>query len=313
MDEFELIARYLAPLAGEGAFGLKDDAALFSGQVLTKDVLVDGVHFRTEDGWCAAAQKAIRVNVSDLVAKGVHADGLLLGIVWPWDAKAEEIESFCEGLSTDIKKYNLNLLGGDTTRHRQAGAPLTVSVTMMGAPGPNGPLLRSSATPGDLVFVTGTIGDGWLGLEALLQGRTDYPQAVETYLQPSPPVALIDTIAANAAASLDISDGLVADAGHLAVASGVRLTLWAKDIPYSDEAKAWLTAGGEPASLLTGGDDYQPFMTVSAEQAESLKAAAQKAGVRLTHIGDVEEGEGVTILSEDGTPMRFEARGFSHF
>lgn len=314
MNEFELIARYLAPLAGEGAFGLTDDAALHHGLVVTKDLMVDGVHFRTEDGWDAAAQKTLRANISDLVAKGAVPDGVLLGMVWPKGVTEAQIARFCEGLATDLRAYGLTLLGGDTTKHRVEGAPLTVSITMTGRPGPKGPVLRSGAKRGDALFVTGTIGDGGLGLHTLLEGKADYPQAVEFYLRPTLPVALAPAIGRLASAALDVSDGLVADAGHMAAQSKLALDILAEAVPLSDEAKAWRAAGGDLATLLCAGDDYQTLMAVPPENVASLTEEAKRSGVRLTRLGEVRDGEPkVRVLADDGTPMGFGAQGFSHF
>lgn len=314
MNEFDLIAKYLAPLAGEGAFGLSDDAALHAGRVITKDLLVDGVHFRTEDGWDTAAQKAVRANVSDIVAMGAIPDGLLLGMVWPAKVSREDIEDFCRGLKKDIKDYGLTLLGGDTTRHRQERAPLTVSITMTGRPGPRGPVLRSGARPGDLVYVTGTIGDGALGLLAKLNKWAEYPGAVEAYLKPTPPAALAESIGNHASAAIDISDGLPADATHVARESGVTLQLKAPDIPLSEDARLWLGKDGDRQRLFTGGDDYQTLMTVHPDRRRFIEGAAREANIRLTRIGEViKGGYGVVFEDEKGRPMDLGRSGFSHF
>ena len=314
MNEFDLIATYLAPLAGEGAFSLTDDAALHADRVITKDLLVDGVHFCTEDSWQAAAQKAVRANVSDIVAMGAVPDGILLGMVWPAKVASYEIEEFCLGLKKDIRAYGLTLLGGDTTRHRREAAPFTISITMTGRPGPRGPVLRSGARPGDVVYVTGTIGDGHLGLLAKLNRWAEYPGAVEAYLKPTPPAALADSIGNHASAAIDISDGLAADAAHVARASGVTLQFKADDIPLSENARFWLGKDGDRRKLFTGGDDYQTLMTVHPDRRRFIEGAAREANIRLTRIGEViPGGYGVVIEDEKGRPMDLGPAGFSHF
>ncbi|RFB06202.1 thiamine-phosphate kinase [Parvularcula marina] len=312
MDEFELIARYLAPLAGEGAFGLKDDAAFHHGAVITKDLLVDGVHFRTDDGWASAARKCLRANISDIVAKGAAPDGVFLGFVWPSDVKEVEIADFCDGLSADMTAYGLSLLGGDTTRHRLAGAPLTVSITMTGQPGPRGMVRRDGAKPGDALLVTGTIGDGWLGLEALLNGWTDYSGAIDAYLAPQPPAPIAPAIAQWASAAIDISDGLLADAGHLAKASGVRLKIEGDQLPWSEDAARWIKGGGERGQLVTGGDDYQTLLTVPSDNVRQLMEEAEAANCRLTVIGGAVEGEPAAFIHAADWQVLGRG-GFSHF
>lgn len=319
VDEFSLIDRYLAPLAIEGAVGLQDDAALFEGMIITKDLLVDGVHFRSCDGWGAAAQKALRVNISDLVACGARPAAFALGVVWPKAVTEEEIAAFMEGLSADCARYGLGLIGGDTTRHRADSGPLTISVTMVGPPAPEGPLRRSGAQVGDVVMVTGTIGEAVLGLKSLLGEIAPTSEGVEAYLRPRPPIDLVDALARYAHAAIDISDGLLADATHIAEASGVVLGLDAAAIPLSPSARAYAEDSGDALlSLLGGGDDYQVIATVPQDNVDPLRAAAATAQVPLTSIGEVREGAAGTVLrGGDGKEIAFGAdhspAGFRHF
>lgn len=314
VNEFDLIEKYLSPLAGEGALGLKDDVAQHGGMVFTKDLLIDGVHFRTEDSWQAAAQKSVRANVSDIVAKGASPKGVMLGVVWPYEVTEGQIQAFMTGLTDDLCRYGLSLLGGDTTRHGKVGMPLTVSITMTGIPGARGPVLRSGATVGDVLFVTGTVGNGWLGLQAAEKNWPDYPAATETYLRPTPPVALRSLIDQFATASIDISDGLIADARHLAKASNVTLEIEIGSVPLSVEAQHYLSNGGDVALLLTGGDDYQVLMSVNTSNTDEFCSLAAAENVRLTRIGQVIGGKGsVSVLNKKGETVTLDRSGFSHF
>lgn len=316
MDEFGLISRFLAPLAGRGSLGLLDDAALHCGRVVAKDILVDGVHFRARDGLAAAAQKAVRANVSDMCAMGARPEAMLLGLVWPTSMDPGGMAAFAEGLGADIASYGLSLLGGDTTR---APGPLVISITMTGVPAGGRPVRRSGARPGDVVMVTGTIGDGALGLISVSQGKGAWPGAVQKYLRPTPPTALVPAMGRHAAAAIDISDGLLADAHHVAATSGVRILLDRDAMPLSDDGRSFLAAaedeGAALMTLLTGGDDYELLITAPPARAERLAGAAAQAGVPLTVVGHVAEGAPDVILCDTaGSPVTVpEASGYRHF
>lgn len=315
MDEFDLIERYLRPLSGEGSFALTDDIAVIDGLSMTTDVIVSGVHFRPEDPLDLVARKAMRVNLSDLVATAIRPTGYLLGVTWPLEITEAQIEAFAKGLKEDQAVYGLSLLGGDTTRHRAAGLPLTISITMVGTPMAGGPVLRSGARPGDRLMVTGSIGDGALGLQHLDAGGAISDAASAPYLLPTPPFELIAAIGLHATAGLDLSDGLVADARHLARASGVSLVMEASRIPLSEEGAAYVSARTPAAlvDLVTAGDDYQALLSVPPTDVDGLSKAASHRGVRLTDIGVVAEGEGVSILGADGHTLPTVRRGFTHF
>lgn len=326
-DEFRFIAEIFAPLAANapGADGLRDDAALIAANggdlIVTKDVLVAGVHFLESDPLDLVARKALRVNISDLTAKGARAEGYFLGLVWPRATRRADVELFASGLATDQAEYAMALFGGDTTRQGRDGAPFTVSVTLFGRAGARGPIRRSGARPGDLVFATGVIGDAGLGLEAAREGLSALPAARRAALEsayrlPQPPAVFADALAAHATAALDISDGLAADAGRLAAASDVQVEIRADDIPVSNAAGAWLDA--QPVReaalirLATAGDDYQVLFTAPEAVAAELVAAGAERGVRVTPVGRCTAGAGVRIVNRSGARLRIDRAGFTH-
>lgn len=322
--EFEIIARHFAPLAAaEGAFGLKDDAARMAAPeaIITKDVLVEGVHFRAKDDRARVAKKALRVNLSDLAAKGARPFGYFLGCVWPSTVKEEAIAAFAAGLAEDQEQFRIALFGGDTTRHIAKGAPLTISVTMIGAEGAGGMIRRSGAKSGDDVYVSGTIGDAGLGLSAL-QGEWKPAAADKTYLVtryqlPTPRVSLGGALGGHASASIDISDGLIADARHVAAASCVAIEIAAERIPLSEAAARWVEKQedreGSIADLASFGDDYEILFTAPPARRRSIEMASQVTKTPIARIGSVVRGEGVRLLTEKGAAIETGDGGFDHF
>ena len=320
--EFDIIGRYFAPLAIDaGAFGLRDDAAFFNGLVITKDVLVEGVHFRGKDPIDLVAKKALRVNLSDIAAKGAKPLGYFLGCVWPSGVKEESIADFARGLEEDQESFRISLLGGDTTVQTAKGAPLTISITMLGAPASAGLIRRSGALAGDDLYVTGTIGDAGLGLRAL-DGAIKTSAAgkkflADRYRLPAPRLAAGGALAGLASAAIDISDGLLADAGHIADTSGVGLDINAEKIPLSPAALAWLDqCSNRNAALcdLAGmGDDYEILFTAPASRRRSIDMAAQVTRTQVTRIGAVSRVRGVRLLNESGAALDAPLRGYDHF
>lgn len=311
MDEFDLIRRYFAPLAtSPGADQLRDDVAeIAPGLIATKDAIVEGIHFLPDDPLETVAQKLVRSNVSDIIAKGGKPDAALLALIWPKGRPVEQLEGFARGLRKDLDRWGAHLAGGDTT---STDGPLTLSLTLMGKVGARGPVRRSGAKTGDDIWVTGTIGDSWLGLQAAT-GAFGALSAearnllVSRYRVPEPPrLPFADVVAAHAHASIDVSDGLVADATHLADASGVALVIEAAKVPLSAVGEGYLTnAKADLRALLTGGDDYQTLFTAP--------QSARSAITGATLIGEVRAGAGVTVLDASGAAMTFETSGFRHF
>lgn len=301
-DEFALIAKHFAPLARDpAARGLIDDVALLQmpgAAVLTADTIVEGVHFLPDDPIDTVAQKALRVNISDIAAKGAAPAHYLLTLQWPKNRPVEEIARFAEGLARDQEVFGCTLLGGDTT---STPGPLAVSVTMLGRPLGVSTPSRGGARAGDDIWVTGAIGDGVLGLKALTESlaldaaHTD--ELVARYQTPTPRVALAATVATFASASMDVSDGLLGDAAKIAAASGVRLVIEPDRVPLSAAGAAWLSAQAHRdaarALLFNGGDDYEILFTAAVAKRARLIEAADDAGVRLTRIGAAAAGQGV--------------------
>lgn len=321
-DEFDIIARCFAPLAEDkAARGLLDDVAVWSppagALALTADAIVEGVHFLPGDPIATVAQKALRVNLSDLAAKAARPLGYLLTLAWPNTRPAAEIADFARGLAADQARFGLTLLGGDTVA---TPGPLTVSITMIGSPRSAAAPTRSNVQPGDDLWVTGVIGDGWLGLQAAQGGCQDLAPAhrdalIGCYRTPEPRLDCAELIATHANASMDVSDGLLADAGKLAGASKVALTLSLVAMPTSPAGEAWLA--GQPdatlarLALATGGDDYQ--LLFSAPPARRAAIAALGLAVRIGFAG---EGAGLTVVGPNGplAPGLLAAgpQGFAH-
>ncbi len=317
IDEFDLIARLLRPLTGGApeALSLLDDAAVLPARpgfdlVVTKDMIVEGVHFLTSDPLDLVARKLLRVNLSDLAAKAAQPYAYFLAVSWPPRCGWAEREAFARGLAEDQAAFGVTLLGGDTTA---TPGPLAASATLLGWVPAGGALLRSGARPGDVVLVSGVIGDGWLGLKAAL-GEIAAPGALARYRLPDPRLELRQALAA-AHACADVSDGLIADAGHIALASGVRLDIDLERIPLSQEGLAHVErAPGRLAALIdlaTGGDDYELVCTAAPERAGAVIAQARARGVRMTAIGRAAEGQGVRALYE-GRETILARQGYRH-
>lgn len=318
--EFDLIARYFAPLSigAPGAFNLTDDAAEIptDGAVIVScDAVIEGVHFLATDPLHTVAQKALRVNLSDMAAKGAKPTGWLLTLAWPKQRHTAAIADLAAGFAADVAHFGIPLIGGDTV---STHGPLMLSVTILGAPLGKAMVRRAGARTGDLVCVTGTLGDGWLGLQTA-QGHSlglsaDHASFLTTrYQKPSPRLEAAPAIAHFATAALDVSDGLIADAGHLAKASSVRLTLDAAAIPISVAATAWLSMQPDQTlalnQLIAGGDDYEVLCTIPPA---NIDAFIVQSGVPITIIGKCTEGSGVELLS-NGVAINSPLLGWTHF
>ncbi len=318
--EDRLIARYFQPIATHpGALGLADDAAFIKPPpghdlVLKTDAIVGGVHFFPDDAPRSVASKALRVNLSDLAAKGATPLGFLLTVALK-DVGEDWLASFAEGLRADALAYGCPLFGGDTDR---TPGPITISVAMFGSVPEGSMVRRAGAQVGDRVFVTGTIGDAALGL-LLRKGAgwslsdAERGHLNSRYLLPQPRNPLAEAVRTHASAAMDVSDGLVGDFAKLCRASRVAADIAVGQVPFSDAAKAAIAA--DPAMLqtaLTGGDDFEIVCTVPITKAASFRAAAQAVKVPVTEIGQIKAGEGVRFL-QDGQPLTFQRTSFSHF
>lgn len=320
--EFELIAELFSPLTmgAPGAIGLTDDAALIDiapgmQLVTTVDTLIAGVHFLMDDPPDLVARKALRVNLSDLAAKGAKQVGFLHALALNDSIADAYLERYAGGLKLDVQEFCVPLLGGDTT---SGPGPLTLTITAFGEVEKGRALLRSGARRGDVVCVTGTIGDGAVGL-ACLNAALQLPaplatHVIDRYRLPRPRLTAGRALADIASACLDVSDGLVADVGHLCKASGVAAVIAREAIPLSPAARF---AVDENASLwnlvLGGGDDYELAFTLSPERLPDITTLAERLGFPITVIGTVTAGPaGEVSVLVDGKPVPVLNAGYRH-
>ena len=325
-NEDRLIAKYFKPLATDpGAFGLVDDAAAVTPPpgcdlVLKTDAIIGGIHFFPDDPADAVAQKALRVNISDLAAKGAKPLGCLLSLGMPAGISESWLAAFSSGLGSDIVRFGCPLFGGDTVRTPDA---IMVSVAVIGTV-PTGKMVRrAGANPGDRIFVTGSIGDAALGLSLRQDGaaaaRWNLTNAendflAQRYLIPEPRIAIARAVREFASAAMDVSDGLAGDLQKLCRASGVSAEIETASIPLSSAVQKVL--GTEPAVIeliLTNGDDYEVLATVPPGRLSAFRAAADKAGIAVFDIGVISAGEGAPHFVQDGRLLNFARRSFSHF
>lgn len=320
--EFETIRKLFAPLAHpDHAWGLRDDVAVMPTRpgfdlVLTKDAIVEGVHFLPEDPLDTVAQKLLRVNLSDMAAKGCEPFGYLLACHWSARCGWPERQAFADGLAEDQKAFGLHLLGGDTVL---TPGPASFSATMLGWAPKSGSVTRGGAKPGHGVYVTGTIGDGFLGLKAAQGHLTLEPERVdalaEHYRRPVPRLAFGQTVQGYATAIMDVSDGLIADLAHIADASGVAASVQLELLPRSAAAMAWFETRTDPEAALeqlaTGGDDYELLLTAHPADEAALKREADRLLLRLTRVGTIGSGRGVSATYL-GQPVDIRKPGWTH-
>jgi thiamine-monophosphate kinase len=322
-DEFESIDRLFKPLAAGApeARGLNDDVATIAprpGQdlVISTDAMVEGVHFLPTDPLDLVARKLLRANLSDLAAKGADAYGYLLSVSWSERCGWPEREAFAAGLRQDQAHFGVHLFGGDTTA---TPGPLTATVTAFGWVPHGRTVARAGARSGDLILVSGLIGDAHLGLAVAKGELTELEPPRLEYLQtryqiPEPRTGLAKLVRDHASASADVSDGLIADVGHIAKASGLRAQIDLEAMPISRAARAWLQHRVDAATALrdlaAGGDDYEIVCCARADRAEAIIRAAQDRG-DFTVIGRMVAGEGVSV-SYLGDQVKVDRAGWRH-
>jgi thiamine-monophosphate kinase len=325
--EDRLIARHFGPLARHpGALGLFDDAAVMvpppgCDLVLKADAIVGQVHFFADDPPDTIARKALRVNLSDLAAKGAKPIGFLLSLALPDGIDDDWLAAFASGLGADVEQFECPLLGGDTDR---TPGPVTISIAAFGAL-PHGTMVRrSGAKAGDRIVATGTIGDAALGVlvrkERATASRWGLDVAmsdhlIARYLLPQPRNAIADSVRAVASAAMDVSDGLAGDLAKLCRASGVSARVEVARVPLSAAARAALRSDQsliEP--ILTGGDDYEILATVPGSKLVAFRTAASSFGIELSEIGEIVAGpDAPRFVGGDGQPLKFARQSFSHF
>ncbi len=307
---------------------LADDAALLRPApgrelVLTKDLLVAGVHFFGSDPPDAIARKALRVNLSDLAAKAARPEGFLLGLALPPDWTTDWLEGFAAGLGKDAAGFECPLLGGDTVR---TPGPLTLSITAIGSVASGRMISRGNINTGDNIYVTGTIGDAALGLR-LRQGAAgdqDWIQALreadadflrDRYLLPRPRLALREPISAFAHAAMDVSDGLAGDLAKMLRLSGMTVEIRLVALPLSQAARGALAAAPSLIDAVSGGgDDYEILCAVPPGHAAAFESAARSASVTVTLLGQARPGQGGPVfLDAQGKIVCFSQASFQHF
>jgi len=325
--EFEIIARYFAPLADDpGAFGLLDDAAQYAvpagkDLVVTADTLVAGVHFLPDDPPDAIARKALRVNISDLAAKAAEPVAYLLSLALDKSWTEDWLKQFAQGLRDDQHLFKISLLGGDTVR---TPGPLTLSVTAFGTVPSGAMMQRRTARPGDLIYVSGTIGDAALGLK-LRNGDitpatwrlsdSDSGVLQSRYLIPDPRPQLRDALAENATAAMDVSDGLLGDLQKMFGDEAIGAHIVLDRIPLSSAARHAAVADSTVwRMIVSGGDDYEILAAIPASRARQFEHAAGKEGIAVTCIGQfVSTPPGIHIDDPENRISGLAHGSYAHF
>ena len=327
LSEDELIARFFAPLAGPAGLGLTDDAACLAAPpghdlVLTTDMLVAGVHFFADDPPDAIAKKALRVNLSDLAAKGAEPLGFLLSLALPQDWTEAWLAAFAGGLGDDAKTYGCPLIGGDTVK---AASGLALSITAVGAVPQGAMVPRPGVAEGDVLYVTGTIGDAALGLRLFGAAPADrawisgvgavaQDHLRHRYRLPLPRLGMRQALRAHAHAAMDVSDGLAGDLAKMLRLTGMSAAIACADVPLSAAARAALAE--DPAlivPILSGGDDYEILCAVVPTAAAAFEAAAGAGGVSVTAIGRACRGAEVPIFTTAAGPVALPTPSYQHF
>jgi thiamine-monophosphate kinase len=324
MNEFDLIAAYFKPLTKgyEGSLSLTDDAAIISSTpgfdlVVTKDAICESIHFLGHEDPVLIAQKLLRVNLSDLAAMGAKPLAYLLSLQLPKDTSPDWVKRFAQGLEKDQEQFGIHLAGGDTT---SSHGLLACSITAFGTIPTGKALRRSRAQVGDIIYVSGTLGDSALGL-GLIQGKNtsslssdERTWLEQRYFIPQPRVELGQRLVGLANAAMDISDGLMQDLGHICEESGVGAALHRHLLPLSAPAKALI--GSHPNlwdSVFAGGDDYELLFTIPTERQAEIPLLSAQLRLPLTAIGHISSVQGVTIEDQQGQVLSVPRKGFAHF
>ncbi len=321
--EFDLIRRYFAPLAaGEpGALGLGDDAAVIKPAdghsfVVTADTIAEGVHFLPDDPPDQIAKKALRVNLSDLASMGATPRAYTLALALGRGRDEKWVAAFASGLADDQQRFGVTLIGGDTVA---APGATTLNVTAIGEVGEGRELTRGGARAGDDIWVSGTIGDAGLGLRVLrdelsIDDASLNAAAISAYRLPEPRIALGNALFGLATGTIDVSDGLVADLGHICEQSSTGAVVELPAVPLSEigvrlaaDDPAWLTR------LITGGDDYELLFSAPPAAESEISALAEQLALPITRIGAIEPGSELRVLDHAGNGTAIGSAGYRHF
>ena len=321
MNEFELIERHFRrpPRSGDVRVGVGDDAAVIAPRAgmdyaISVDMLVEGRHFVAGTDAALLGHKTLAVNLSDLAAMGAQPRFALLAGALP-SSDPQWLAAFMRGFDALAARYDVELIGGDTT-----SGPRNLCVTVIGEVPAGAAITRAGARPGDIVYVSGTLGDAALAL-AVASGRVEVDRALVPALQrrldaPDPRVALGIALRGTASAALDVSDGLTGDLAHILDASHAGAALDVAAIPCGDALRALLRGprrGVALQVLLAGGDDYELCFTANPVMRERIAALAQQLSLALTPIGTISEEPGLVVRDEDGRRLRSLPRAFDHF
>jgi len=327
MNEFDFIQKHLAPLAGVEGLGLLDDAALLlppAGHelVLTKDTLVEGVHFPNSMYGADVAERLLRTNLSDLAAKGAAPMGYMLSLAVPPLMNEAMMAAFAKGLAAVQDSFPpLKLYGGDTVK---IAGPMVVTATLIGKVAAGQMVRRSGAGTDEDIWVSGHIGEGYMGLKHVLSKPIDPPPTgealwrwEEAYLRPEPRFKIGGLLRKVASAAADVSDGLVADAANIGRASGVSMTLKLPSVPFTTASFIWADGQADrekaKVDLITAGDDYEIVFTALPAHRALIDHGAAELGVPLTRIGYTGEGEGMRVLDYADDVIPINSSGYTHF
>ncbi len=318
MDERGIIDNIFKPLAGEGApaFGLENDTAIYSPPegcdlVITKDVMIEGVHFPEGEAPGVIAQRLLRSNLSDLAAAGAKPVGYLLGLMAKETIGESWLKAFAAALKQDQEEFGIRLMGGDTT---SVSNSLCWSLTAIGAVEAGRGLTRQGASKGDLICVSGTIGDAGLGLKCLT-GKIERDEfLIGRFQKPEPRLALGQGLTGIASAVIDISDGLALDLENLCRASGVGAKVHLERAPLSGPAKKYAAGDQQKLiELLTAGDDFELLFAVPVEKADQIPKLAKTAGLPIPVLGEITGGGECQFLDVKGRAIAFRKKGYRHF
>lgn len=311
MNEFDFISRYFAPLAGPEGLGLLDDAACFSPTpgfdlVLTKDAMVEGVHFPSGAYGAEVAERLLRVNLSDLAAKAASPRGYLLSIAWPKSVEPERMGEFAKGLKAINDQFDVHLWGGDTV---SIDGPAVFSATLIGECPEGMTVTRRGAKPDHDIWLTGFLGKGYFGLRAITESRGNS----DIFYRPPPRVELQSLLRTYASAGVDVSDGFIADLSHLLKASSVGGIVNLERLEFPGDIKKWLASDkGDLMTLLTHGDDYEVIFTAHADHRGAIERAADSLPFEINRVGKCATGQGVKLsLGDNEVPI--DKTGYSHF